>query len=194
MSDTLHEASMVKKREQLMAHYGWVYEDNAEKERDFKIFHDHVELTESFKSALNRFRDLTNAEKETDFKIFQDHVELIESFKSALNRFRDLTNAEFRASHNVYKYLKFVLDNGPQLLCIFITFIEQLERAHDNLKQWQHGATEKLDGSLAINTWFWSPSSPTQFSSVLHHQIRVSRVWKTVKPASPNVSSTNGWS
>ncbi|KAL7243595.1 hypothetical protein ACSBR1_015904 [Camellia fascicularis] len=103
MSDTLHEASMVKKREQLMAHYGWVYEDNAEKERDFKIFHDHGELTESFKSTLNRFRDLTNAEKERNFKIFQDHVELTESFKSALNRFRDLTNAEFLASHNVYK-------------------------------------------------------------------------------------------
>ncbi|KAL7161930.1 hypothetical protein ACSBR2_042414 [Camellia fascicularis] len=70
MSKTLHEASKVKKREQLMAHYGWVYEDNAEKRRDFKIFQDHVELIESFKTALNRFRDLTNAEFRASHNVY----------------------------------------------------------------------------------------------------------------------------
>ena len=40
---------------------------------------------------------------------------------------------------------------------------------------------QKLDGSLAINFSDWSPCSLTQSPSVLHHQVRVSRAWKSLQ-------------
>ncbi|XP_060669668.1 senescence-specific cysteine protease SAG39 [Ziziphus jujuba] len=76
---TLNEVSMSERHEQWMARYGRTYENNAEKERRFKIFKDNVEFIENFNNAGNR------------------------PYKLSVNEYADQTNEEFRASRNGYK-------------------------------------------------------------------------------------------
>ncbi|KAI7999551.1 Senescence-specific cysteine protease SAG39 [Camellia lanceoleosa] len=69
---------MFERHEQWMARYGRVYQDNAEKKRQLKIFTKNVGFIDSFNNARTQ------------------------SYKLGINQLADLTNEEFKASHVGY--------------------------------------------------------------------------------------------
>ncbi|KAJ0017635.1 hypothetical protein Pint_10426 [Pistacia integerrima] len=79
MSRTLYEASIAERHEQWMARHGRTYEDQAEKEKRFKIFKQNLEFIEKFNNAGNQ------------------------TYKLSINQFADLTDDEFLASRTGYK-------------------------------------------------------------------------------------------
>ncbi|KAJ0081461.1 hypothetical protein Patl1_10543 [Pistacia atlantica] len=79
MSRTLYEASIAERHEQWMARHGRTYEDQAEKEKRFKIFKQNLEFIEKFNNVGNQ------------------------TYKLSINQFADLTDDEFLASRTGYK-------------------------------------------------------------------------------------------
>nr|POE84988.1 senescence-specific cysteine protease sag39 [Quercus suber] len=79
MSRTLLEDSIVERYQQWMAKYGRNYEDDAEKEKRFKIFKDNVEYIDKVNNEGNR------------------------TYKLSVNEFADLTTEEFIATRTGFK-------------------------------------------------------------------------------------------
>nr|POE52678.1 senescence-specific cysteine protease sag12 [Quercus suber] len=79
MSRTLLEDSIVGRYQQWMAKYGRNYEDDAEKEKRFKIFKDNVEYIDKVNNEGNR------------------------TYKLSVNEFADLTTEEFIATRTGFK-------------------------------------------------------------------------------------------
>uniref|UniRef100_A0A7N2LH65 Uncharacterized protein n=1 Tax=Quercus lobata TaxID=97700 RepID=A0A7N2LH65_QUELO len=79
MSRTLLEDSIAGRYQQWMAKYGRNYEDDAEKEKRFKIFKDNVEYIDKVNNEGNR------------------------TYKLSVNEFADLTTEEFIATRTGYK-------------------------------------------------------------------------------------------
>ncbi|KAK6283916.1 hypothetical protein POUND7_002868 [Theobroma cacao] len=79
MCSTLDEAVIAKKHRRWMTHHRSTYENQAEKERRFKIFKDNLEYIENFNKMENQTHELSP------------------------NEFADLTHEEFLASHTGYK-------------------------------------------------------------------------------------------
>ncbi|KAK8358954.1 hypothetical protein V6Z11_A04G062100 [Gossypium hirsutum] len=79
MSRTIHETSIVEKREQWMVDYGREYESELEKEKRLNIFKENLEYIESFNNGGNK------------------------SFKLGLNEYADMAQDEFLAAHTGYK-------------------------------------------------------------------------------------------
>ena len=77
--------------------------------------------------------------------------------------------------------------NQLQIINLLLGVIEVVHYSHCNSLPWsvEHltHSQQKLDGSMAINSYIWSPSSLTQSPSALHHQVRVSRAWKCLQIA-----------
>ncbi|KAG7988577.1 hypothetical protein I3843_03G194000 [Carya illinoinensis] len=76
---TLQDVAMCEMHEQWMARYGWLYENNQEKEKRFKIFKENVALIESLNDFGNK------------------------PYKLGVNQFANLTSEEFKASRNRFK-------------------------------------------------------------------------------------------